>query len=71
MKVELDNIRLGVKSLSDRICAGIPNKDNISFKNDVDVTNDFIKCLIDWCGNSKRTISGGGKKYEIIVREIK
>ena len=71
MKVELDNIRLGVTALTDSIHAGIPDKDNHSFKHSKVVTSDFIKCLIDWCGNSRRTISGGGKYWEITVKEIK
>ena len=71
MKVELEKLRLSMTALGEKVCVGIPEKDNISFKCKHDVTNDFIKAVIDWCGGYKRTITGGGKKYEITCKEIK
>ncbi len=71
MKVDLEKLRLAVTALSDQVHVGIPEKDEKSFKDSVDITNDFIQCVIDWCSGYKRTISGCGKKYEITVREIK
>lgn len=71
MKVELEQLRLGMTAIKRRIYIGIPEKDNASFKHQHDVTNDFIKTVIDWCGGYKCTIAGGGKKYEITCKEKK
>lgn len=70
MKIELNDIRLGVTAITESINAGIPDKDNHSFKHSKDVTNDFIKCVIEWCGGFKRTIHGNGKTWEITVKEV-
>lgn len=71
MKVDLEKVRLGMTALTEEVFVGIPERDNQSFKHKHNLTNDFIKTVIDWCGGYKRTIVGGGKKYEIICREIK
>lgn len=71
MKIELEKIRLGVTGISQEIVAGIPESDNKSMKHHTNVTSDFIKCIIDWCGGFKRTIKGSdGRKWEITVKEI-
>ena len=71
MKVDLEKVRLSMTAITEDVCVGIPDKDNQSFKHKHIVTNDFIKTVIDWCGGYKRTINGGGKKYEITCKEIK
>ena len=71
MKVELSKIRIAKSALTDNVYAGIPAKDNISFLHKADVTNDFIKAIIEWGAGFKRTIKGGGKTYEITVKEVK
>jgi hypothetical protein len=71
MKVDLEKVRLSMTAMTEDVCVGIPDKDNQSFVHKHNVTNDFIKTVIDWCGGYKRTISGGGKKYEITCKEIK
>ena len=71
MKVELEKLRLSMTALGEKVCVGIPEKDNISFKCKHDVTNDFIKAVIDWGGGYKRTITAGDKKWEVSVKEIK
>jgi len=71
MKVELEKVRLSMTAITEDVCVGIPSKDNKSFEHKHNVTNDFIKTVIDWCGGYKRTITGGGKKYEITCKEIK
>lgn len=71
MKIDLSEIRITKSALTDKIYAGTIAKDNISFEHKVDVTNDFIKAVIEWGAGFKRTITGGGKMYEITVREVK
>ena len=71
MKVDLEKVRIGMVAITEDVCVGIPDKDNMSFKHKHIVTNDFIKTVIDWCGRYKRTITGGGKKYEITCKEVK
>jgi hypothetical protein len=70
MKVELEKIRLGMAAISEDIIIGIPSKDKISFNHKKVVTSDFIKTVIDWCGIHKRTITGGGCKWEITVKKL-
>ena len=71
MKVDLEKVRLSVTAITEEVCVGILEKDNLSFRHKHNVTNDFIKAVSDWCGGYKRTINGGGKKYEITCKEIK
>lgn len=72
MKVDLGKLRLGLTALGERICIGTPNKDNISFKESHDVTNDFIKAVIDWgAGYSRKISCTDGTQYKITVEKIK
>jgi hypothetical protein len=44
----MKGIRLGVTALTGSVKAGIPNKDNSSFKGGgCDVTGDFLRCIIE------------------------
>lgn len=71
MKVELDNIRLGHSSLTDKIYAGIlvPSKQP-SWKHKVDVTNDFITAVINRWENKSENISSGNDEWEITVKKL-
>ena len=70
MTVDLEKIRLSITAITDTIVIGIPAKDNKSFIHKKDVTNDFIKTLIEWGGNYKRIVSGAGSKWEITIKKI-
>lgn len=72
MKVELEKLRLGMTLIGERIVVGIPDKDNVSMKVTHDLTNDFIKTVIEWGGGFKRVIKkSDGTKYEITCKKIK
>lgn len=72
MKVELENLRLGHASLSDRIYAGVLTNDGKAWLHKTDVTNDFIAAAIArWGGFKEVLIDDNGKKHEITVKEIK
>lgn len=70
MKVDLEKINLGHSPLTDRIFAGTSIKPGI-WRNKVDVTNDFIGCVIArWAGQKETIKTSDGKMYEITVKEI-
>ena len=58
-------------AIGEKVCVGLPDKDGISFKEKHDVTSDFIKCVVEWGGGYRRTITVGDKKWEVVVKEIK
>lgn len=71
MKVDLEKINLGHSPLTDRIFAGTSIKPGV-WRNKVDVTNDFLGCVIARFGGYKSEIKDSdGKVYEITVKEIK
>jgi hypothetical protein len=71
MKVELENIRLGGASLSDKVYVGVLTKDGKMWLRKQDVTNDFISAVIaKWNGFREVLQDESGKQYEIIVKEI-
>ncbi len=71
MKVELSDICLAVTGVLENVVVGIPDKDKRSFKHQHDVTGFFIKAVMEKFGpNAVTKIKGGGKVYEITVREI-
>jgi len=70
MKVDLERINLGHSPLTDKIFAGTSIKPGV-WRNKVDVTNDFIGCVIARWKDSKEHIKcSDGKVYEITVKEI-
>ena len=71
MKVELDKVRLSMSALTEEIFVGTLSNDGKSFKHKKNITNDFIKALIDWGGGYRRTITAGDKKWEVTVKELK
>jgi DNA (cytosine-5)-methyltransferase 1 len=70
MKVELDNITLGLSPLTGNIFAGIPLKTG-EWRHKIDVTQSFISCFIQKYEGKTETISGGDNKWEITVKKIK
>lgn len=70
MKVDLEKINLGHSPLTDKIFAGTSIKPGI-WRYKVDVTNDFLACVIArWAGMREEIKSTDGKVYEIIVKEV-
>lgn len=71
MKIEVEQIRLGSSSLSDRVYAGTLTPSGNIWRHKVDVTNDFIGCVIArWAGQIEQIKSSDGKVYEIRVKEV-
>lgn len=67
----LANIRVAKGAISDRIYAGYLNKDKRTWRQKVDVTNDFLAAVIErWNGFAETITSSEGKRYEVSVREI-
>jgi hypothetical protein len=70
MKVDLEKINLGHSPLTDKIFAGTSIKPGV-WRNKIDVTNDFIGCVIArWAGHKESIKSSDGKVYEITVKEV-
>jgi hypothetical protein len=67
-KVELEKIRLAVTAIDKKICATIPNKAGNMMLHKQDVSSDFQKCIIDFGGNTRWTISAGDgqNEYEVV-----
>ena len=70
MKVELEKVRLSMSALTDTVYVGTIAKDGMSFTNKTDVTNDFIKAVIDWSGGGKRTVTNGVDKWIVSVKKV-
>lgn len=70
MKVELDNVKLGYSPMSESVFAGIPSKPGI-WRHKVNVTNDFIACVISKYKDASAIVSDGKSEYEITVKKIK
>jgi hypothetical protein len=66
----LKNIHLGHSPLTDMIYVGHLKKDKQTWRDKVDVTNDFLAAVISRWSGYKQIIHGNGKRYEITVREI-
>ena len=70
----LDQIRIGVSPLSDRIYLGtVSKKDPSLWVNKVDATSQFIGNLLAWVepGATRLVTSSDGSEYEIEVRRTK
>lgn len=72
MKVELSKLRLAMTALTESVVIGLPAKDNQSFSHQQDVTNDFIKAVIEKFGpNHKTRVRGQEGNYDITVMRVK
>ena len=70
----LDQIRLGVSPLSDRIYIGtVSKKDPTLWTNKVDATSQFISTLFQWVepGEIRLVTSSDGSEYTIDVTRTK
>lgn len=72
MKVELEEIRLGISALGQTCYAGVMDKKNpMLWKHKVDVNNDFIHAVItNWSGK-KEVFRQGEYEYEVSVKKTK
>ena len=67
----LDQIRLGVSPLSDRVYLGtVSKKDPTCWTNKVDATSQFIATILTWIepGQTRLVTCSDGNAYEISVR---
>ena len=71
MKIELENVKLGHSELTDNIYAGKLNKAMNKWLQKVDVTNQFLDCVIKRWENKKETITCGSSQWEITCKKIK
>lgn len=70
--MELAKIRIAKSGLTETVYAGYLSKDGTTWKQKVDVTNDFFKAVIDWWeGNSQKIVCENGDLFEITVLKIK
>lgn len=70
----LDQIRIGVSPLSDRIYIGtVSKKDPTLWLSKVDATSQFIGNLLAWTepGTTRTVVSSDGSEYEITVKRTK
>lgn len=67
MKVELDKLRIAKSAITDNIYVGIPDKDNITWKESKDITSDFLKAIIEYGANKRFSIKSKNDEYEVIV----
>ncbi len=72
MKVELEKLEMNISPLTDEVYVGIKEKNKDEWKHKVNLTNNFIGCVIQrWNGFKQTITSETGKKYVITVEEIK
>lgn len=75
----IDGLRMGVSALTENIMVGVPIKGNQGFKYKTNLTSDFLKCVIDYFGESDmkvnnvfgREINGGDKTYYITIKRTR
>lgn len=70
MKVELEKLKMGHSPLTDKIFVGTIISEGV-WRHKVDMTNDFISCVINRWDGQKEVISAGENKWEITVIKIK
>lgn len=72
MKVELDNLRLGISGIDEKCCVGImDSKNSMLWKHKKEMHNDFLHAVVTCWTNKKQAIKHDGNVYEISVRKIK
>lgn len=69
MKVELEKLTMGYSPLTERIFVGVASKPGI-WKGKVDLTNEFLACVIAKWGNQTETITDGENSWQITVKKI-
>lgn len=70
-KINLPDLRLGKSPITDEVYAGVLTKKGDKWIKKVNVTNDFITCVIQRWENQTEEIQSGKDKWEITVKKIK
>jgi hypothetical protein len=70
MKVDIEKIRLAKSGMTDKVFAGVMSAKPNVWAHKVDVTNDFISCVIQRWENQVEVISAGKDKWEISVKKL-
>ena len=72
MKVELNDLQMNISPLTDEIFVGIQEKNKNEWKHKINLTNNFLACVIQrWNGYKQEIIRQDGKKYVVSVKEVK
>lgn len=72
MKVELEDLRLGISAIAQECYAGIMDKKNPNlWKHKHNVHNDFIHAVVTCWGGKKQIVSQEDYQYEISVKKTK
>lgn len=73
MKIDLEDIEIGISPLTDEVFVGILDKKNPNlWKHKKSVTNGFLTCVISrWNGYKQTITSSDGQKYEISIKKMK
>lgn len=71
MKVELEDLRLGISGIAQECMVGIMDKKNdMLWKHKKNIHNDFIHSVVTCWKGKKQVVSQGKDKYEISVKVI-
>lgn len=72
MKVELDDLRIGLSAIQEHCMVGIldPKKPG-QWRHKKDVHNDFLHAVVTAWSNKKQTLTHSGYRYEISVKKTK
>lgn len=66
----LDNLKLAVSGLTNRIYAGYVSKNNQTWTQKVDVTEMFVEVMVDRFIGTSIVGAQGDKRFQITVEEI-
>lgn len=72
MKVELEDLRLGISAIIEECQVGIMDKKNPNvWKHKKEIHNDFLHAVVTCWSGKKQTIRQGDYEYEISVKKTK
>jgi hypothetical protein len=72
MKIELENLRLGISGIDEKCCVGImDNKNPMLWKHKKEIDNDFIHAVITRWENKIEVFTKDGWEYRVSVRKVK
>lgn len=69
--VNLKDIRIAKSALTDTVYAGFVEKQGTCWRNKIDVTNDFLRAVVDrWHGCSQNIICPDGSTFTVTVKQV-
>lgn len=72
MKVELEDLRIGISAITEECQVGIMDKKNpATWKHKKEIHNDFIHAVVTNWKNTKQVVRRDGWEYEISVKAKK